>query len=199
MTEPRVAGAARPGSGWSSATAQAVLRRWPAVAGLGFAALVAYGMTSGLEMAAVLAASAVVYIGCAAIGKQRAAWPMFLATVVIITVMRVLDVSFDPAWAVLGAGILLGGYGLVRGAVRPGYGLPLQTLAYLGFGGAAALALFINPTIGSCLVAVGLLGHAAWDVYHHRTNRVVARSLAEFCLFLDTALAIIIIVITVTS
>jgi hypothetical protein len=48
-------------------------------------------------------------------------------------------------------------------------------------------------------VAVGLLGHAAWDVWHHRTNRVVSRSLAEFCLVLDTALAIGIIVVTATS
>jgi hypothetical protein len=31
------------------------------------------------------------------------------------------------------------------------------------------------------VVAAGLLGHAAWDVYHHRAGRVVRRSLAEFC------------------
>jgi hypothetical protein len=38
-------------------------------------------------------------------------------------------------------------------------------------------------------VTAGLPGHAAWDVRHHRTNRVVVRSLAELCLALDTALA----------
>jgi hypothetical protein len=43
----------------------------------------------------------------------------------------------------------------------------------------------------------GLLGHAAWDVHHHRTNRVVLRSLAEFCLVLDTALAVAIVIVTV--
>jgi len=46
------------------------------------------------------------------------------------------------------------------------------------------------------LVAAGLLGHAAWDFYHHRTNRVVSRSLAEFCLVLDTLLAIAVLVVT---
>jgi hypothetical protein len=45
-------------------------------------------------------------------------------------------------------------------------------------------------------VAAGLLGHAAWDVHHHRINRVV-RSLAEFCLVLDTALAAAIVIVTV--
>jgi len=35
------------------------------------------------------------------------------------------------------------------------------------------------------------------DVHHHRTNRVVVRSLAEFCLVLDTALAVAIVIVTV--
>jgi len=39
------------------------------------------------------------------------------------------------------------------------------------------------------------LGHAAWDVHHYRTNHVVVRSLAEFCLALDTALAIAIVTV----
>jgi hypothetical protein len=46
-------------------------------------------------------------------------------------------------------------------------------------------------------VAAGLLGHAAWDLYHHRVNRVVTRSFAEFCLVLDTALAVAIVIVTV--
>ena len=46
-------------------------------------------------------------------------------------------------------------------------------------------------------MAAGLLGHAAWDAYHHRTNRVVVRSLAGFCLVLDTALAVAIVSVTV--
>jgi hypothetical protein len=49
----------------------------------------------------------------------------------------------------------------------------------------------------TALVAAGLLGHAAWDAYHHRTDRVVVRSLAEFCLVLDTALAVAIVSVTV--
>ena len=88
-------------------------------------------------------------------------------------------------------------YGLLRGAGSPGYGLPLQTLGLLGFGAATGAALVITPELGAYLVAAGLLGHAAWDVHHHRTNRVVLRSLAEFCLVLDTALAAAIVIVTV--
>lgn len=176
-----------------------VLRRWPVLAGVGFAALVAFDLAAGVELAAVLAASAVVYLGAAALRKPVAAWPLFFATVVIITVGKVFDLGFDPTWLVLGAGVLLAGYGLLRGARRPTSGLPLQSIALLGFGAAAAVALFVAPTFGAYLVAAGLLGHAAWDLYHHRTGRVVARSLAEFCLVLDVALAVIIVVVTVTA
>jgi hypothetical protein len=172
-------------------------RRWPTSAGLGFAALIAFDLMSGVELAPVLAASAAVYLGSAALQRPAAAWPLFFATVVVITVARLLEDRFEPTWVILaGAGALLI-YGLLRGAGRPSHGLPLQTVALLGFGAAAAAALLITPALGAYLVAAGLLGHAAWDFHHHRTNRVVVRSLAEFCLALDTALAVAIVMVTV--
>ena len=174
-----------------------VRRRWPTLAGLGFAALIAFDLLSGVELAPVLAASAAVYLGAAALQRPAAAWPLFLATAAVITVARLLEDRFEPTWAILAgaAGLLI--YGLLRGAGRPGYGLPLQTVALLGFGAAAGAALMITPDLGAYLVAAGLLGHAAWDLYHHRVNRVVVRSLAEFCLALDTALAVAIVIVTV--
>ncbi len=39
---------------------------------------------------------------------------------------------------------------------------------------------------------------AAWDVYHHRVERVVARSMAEFCAVLDTLLAFVVLGVTLT-
>lgn len=182
-----------------------VRRRWPTLAGLGFAALVGLGFAalvgfdlgSGVDLAPVLAASAAVYLGAAALQRPAAAWPLFFATVVVITVAQLLGDRFDPTWVVLAGSVALLIYGLARGAVRPGYGLPLQTLALAGFGAAAAAALLVNPELGAYLVAAGLLGHAAWDIYHYRINRVVVRSLAEFCLVLDTALAVAIVIVTV--
>lgn len=181
----------------SSVVAGAVRRRWPALAGIAFAALVAIGMASGVDQAPVLAAAAMVYIGSAALQRPGVAWPLFLASVVVITVAKFLDV--DATLIVLGCGAALGLYGLLRGVVRPGHGLPLQTVALLGFGAVAAIALFVDTDLGAYLVAAGLLAHSAWDLYHYRTNRVVARSLAEFCLLLDASLAVLIIVVTIAG
>jgi EmrB/QacA subfamily drug resistance transporter len=171
-------------------------RRWATLAGLGFATLIVVDLASGVELAPVLAASAAVYLGAAALRRPSAAWPLFFATGAVIAVARLLGDRLEPTWVILAgsAGLLV--YGLLRGAARPGYGLPLQTVALLGFGAAAGGALVVNPELGAYLVAAGLLGHAAWDVYHHRTNRVVVRSLAEFCLVLDTALAVAIVIVT---
>jgi hypothetical protein len=174
-----------------------VRRRWPTLAGLGFAAVIAVDLMSGVELAPVLAASAAVYLGAAALQRPVAAWPLFFATAAVITVARLLGDRFEPTWVILASAVTLLIYGLLRGAGRPGYGLPLQTVALLGFGAAAGAALLVTPTLGASLVAAGLLGHAAWDAYHHRINRVVVRSLAEFCLALDTALAVAIVTVTV--
>ncbi|GAA3588588.1 hypothetical protein GCM10022419_083680 [Nonomuraea rosea] len=180
-----------------------VLRHWPVLAGLGAAALVVLGMATGAEVAKALAASAVVYLGAAALGSRSATWPVFFVTLAVIVAADLIDEDFEATWAVLGLGVLLGGYGLVRSlraGTRPDFaGLPLQSLALLGFGAAATVALFVDVTAGSYLVALGLLGHAAWDVYHYRADRVVSRSLAEFCFVLDTAVAVAIIVLTIRS
>ena len=171
-----------------------VRRRWPALAGIAFAVLAALGMGSGVEQAPVLAAAAMIYVGSAALQKQGAAWPLFSASGVVIVAARFLGV--DATLALLGCGVALGLYGLLRGVVRPGYGLPLQAVALLGFGAVAACALVVAPDVGAYLVAAGLLGHAAWDLRHYRRDRVVARSLAEFCLVLDALLAVLIVLVT---
>jgi hypothetical protein len=40
---------------------------------------------------------------------------------------------------------------------------------------------------------------AAWDVHHHRTGRVVSRSLAEFCVVLDTLVAVVVAVVALNA
>jgi hypothetical protein len=193
MSEPTMTAPATP-----SAT-PSWRRRWPTLAGIGFTALVAFDLANGVDLAPVLAASAAVYIGAAALQKPRAAWPMFFATVVVISVARLIDDRLDATWVILAGSAALMIYGLLRGAIRPTHGLPLQTVALLAFGAAAVLASLINADLGGYLVAAGLLGHAAWDLHHHRTDRVVVRSLAEFCLVLDTALALTIVLVTALS
>jgi hypothetical protein len=180
----------------SSARAGVITRRWPTVAAVAVAALTAYDLSSGPELAPVLAASGVVYLAAAALGRRGAAWPAFAGTFVVITAAKVAALPVDATWLLLAAAAVLAVVGVTRGGVRPAHGLPLQVLAMAGFGGAAAAALVLDPRVGGVLVALGLLGHAAWDVHHHRSHRVVTRSLAEFCAVLDTLLAVAILAVT---
>jgi hypothetical protein len=174
------------------------LRRWPTAFGIAFAVFAVWGMASGVELGAVVAASGFVYLGSAALQRRGAAWPMFAMSFVAIGAADFTPWADDfGTWALIGLAVLFAAYGLLRGAARSAEGLPLQAIAMALFGGIAAAVLFIGGDLGAYLVAAGLLGHAAWDVYHHRKDIVVSRSLAEFCFVLDTLVAVIIVVVTV--
>ena len=167
-----------------------VLRRWPTVAALGMTVLIVLDLSTGSDLAPVLAASGFVYLGAAALKEPATAWPLFWGILLAILATERLVADSAATWVVLGLACLFVGYGLLSGAARPADGLPLQAIAMIGFGILAVAALLVSGDVGAYLVAAGLLGHAAWDVYHHRANKVVARSLAEFCFILDTLVAL---------
>ncbi len=184
----------------------AVLRHWPVLLGVATAVLIALDLSAGVELAKVLAGSAVVYLGAAAVGSRRAAWPMFALTIVVIFAAELIDPDFEATWAVLVLALLSGIGGLIRtsrkdsghdrgaGGRRP---LAVQAGAMVAFAVIAIVALVADTTVGSFLIAFGLLGHAAWDVRHLRARAVVAPSLAEYCMVLDTCLAVVIMVFAV--
>lgn len=176
-------------------TFRSIARRWPAAAGVAMAAGSAAGLSAGSEVAPIVAASGFVYLGAAALRSPAAAWPMFFLSSVFIAVGKFVP-QFDPTVWMLAAIAVLTGYGLTRGALRPGWGVPLQLVVMAVLGTAALTAVAVNETAGGLLVAAGLFAHAGWDVYHHRTDRVVVRSMAEFCFFLDTVLAVAVLVVT---
>lgn len=154
-----------------------------------------FGASDPSRMAQVLTAAGFVYLGAAALGRRAAAWPLFGVTFVLIGI-GVAAPGFDPFWAMLCLVTALTAYGLVRGRLRPSWGIPMQAGAMvLVVAVAVAVALLGQPWAG-VLVGTGLLAHAAWDVHHHRTRRVVAASLAEFCAALDASLALAIIAVT---
>jgi hypothetical protein len=175
------------------------LQYWPTLAGIALAAFVAYDMARGSELASILAASGLVYLAAAALGKPSAAWPLFLMTFIVITADSAGWIDVDATWVLLVLAGLFVVYGLLRAGGRVASGLPLQTIAMIACGVAAACALLVNERLGAYLVAAGLLAHAAWDAYHHWTNKVVVRSMAEFCFVLDTLLAVAIVVVTLRS
>lgn len=169
------------------------LQWWPSLVGLTFAGLASYDMTAGQDLAPVLAGSAVLYVGASALQNPAYAWPVFIVSLVVGAVCSIfLDLDTTLALVSFGAAMMV--LGVVRRVSGPVGGFPLQTIAMIGFGAIALVALIIDPVIGSYLVAVGLFAHAAWDAYHHWTDRVVSRSAAEFCFVLDVALGVIILI-----
>jgi hypothetical protein len=174
---------------------------WPTFAGIAFAAFVALdlfrGQEQGGELAPIVAASGLVYLAAAALQKPSTAWLVFFLSVIVITAAKLGWTGADATWLLLAFAVLFFAYGLLRGARRVDGGLALQALAMLAFGATAAVALYVNAVVGAFLVAAGLLAHAAWDAYHHFSNRIVTRSMAEFCFVLDTLLAAAIVVATV--
>lgn len=184
-------------TGWRS------LQWWPSLVGAAFAAFVALdlfrGAEQGSDLASIVAASGLVYLAAAALQKPSTAWPVFFLSVIVITISKFGWIGFDATWILLGVAGLFLAYGLLRRAMQPATGLPLQTIAMAAFGTVAAAALYVNETLAAYLVAAGLIAHAAWDVYHHRANRVVLRSMAEFCFVLDILLAAAIVFVTMWS
>ena len=181
----------------STSTLVGSLQWWPTMAGLALAIFVGLNQEDGRESAPILAASGFVYLGAAALRKPNAAWPLFFGTFAVITATRIDVLPVDATWVLLGAAALLAGYGWLNRADHAFGALPLQTLAMIGTGAGAAIALIVGGDLAAYVVAAGLFGHAVWDAYHHWTNKVVVRSMAEFCCVLDTALAVGIVIAVV--
>lgn len=172
---------------------------WPSLAGAAFAGYVGWDLVHGAELAAVVAASGLVYLAAAALQKPWAAWPTFLVTVVVIALGQVGILAIDPTWPLLALAGALFAYGLWARTRRPASGLPLQAVGMLVFGAVAGAAVILGGDAGGYLVAAGLLAHAAWDVHHHRANKAVVRSLAEFCCVLDIVLALVVLAVTIRN
>lgn len=69
----------------------------------------------------------------------------------------------------------------------------LYSLFFVAFTAFALFAIQTNMTLSMLLLAAGFLTHAAWDLYHHRINKVVPRWYTKFCIAYDTLIALILI------
>jgi hypothetical protein len=175
-----------------------LLRRWPTAAGILFAAALSaafwWGLSQTPHAAQVLTAAGVVYLGSAAVGSRRAAWPLFAVTFVIIGAGFAAP-AFDPVWAMIVVAVVLVGYGVIRGSLRPTWGMPLQGLAMAVIAMIALGVTLLGEPAAGLVVGAGLLAHAGWDLHHLRSRRVVDLSMAEFCAVLDTILALNVIAV----
>lgn len=172
-------------------------RVWPAVLGVLVAAGTAYGLNDARDAAPLVAASGLVYLAAGASGRRSTAWIAFAATFLLITVDKLT--GFDALPWMFGVAVVLVAAGFASRRIRPWWSFPLQASAMLLLCACAYIAVHLNPTAGGLLVAAALVGHAGWDVHHHRTGRVVDRSLALFCAILDILVAALVAVLALTS
>jgi len=184
-----------------SATVQAsswILHRWPTLFAIALVAFIAVDGAEGAEQAEPLAAAALIYLAAATLRRPSVAWPLFAgAIVVIFATEAATGGDLDSTWVLLGLSVPLLVYGLWSRATRSYEEYQQMALAMVVFGAATALALGASEDVGAYLLAAGLLGHAVLDVYLHRADKVVVRSMTEFCFVLDTLLAVVIVAATI--
>lgn len=176
---------------------EVLMHRWPTALGIAVAALAAFDVNDGLEFATLTVFLALVYLGAAALDRRWSAWVLLLAGLPLTNFIPSIS-GIDPSVVlfVVAAPVFLV-VGVARGQLRKLGGLPLQTAGMLAFGSTVLVALFyVDPDLGGKLVAFALIGHAAWDAYHLLRNRVVPRSYAEFCIFVDLLLGAAILFMT---
>jgi hypothetical protein len=172
-----------------------LMHRWPTALGIAVAALAVFDLQDGLEFAALTVLMALVYLGAAALDRRWSAWVLLLAGLPLTNFIPPIS-GIDPSVVLLAAAPVFLVLGAARGQLRKPGGLPLQTAGMLAFGSIVLVALYVAPDLGGKLVAIALIGHAAWDAYHFLRNRVVARSYAEFCAVVDLLLGAAILFMT---
>ena len=123
-----------------------IARRWPAIAGIAMAAFAAYGIDSGADVAPIVTASAFVYLGSAALQRRTAAWPVFAVSFVVVGVGSNVD-GVNATWVMVALAAVLAVYGVIRGALRPSWGLPLQAGALVVLAAAALVAVEAKQTL----------------------------------------------------
>lgn len=115
-------------------------------------------------------------------------WPTGLA--LLMTVDLWIEPTVFSPWTLL---VLPAGYlfiGTWRRQWHDRRVLALQLAGLLGWAGLAVAARTGPDGLAGWLVAAGWLGHAAWDLAHHRTGRVVPRGYAEWCGVLDVVVGV---------
>ncbi len=169
--------------------------RWPTALGVAVAVLAAFDLQDGLEFATLTVLMALVYLGAAALDRRWSAWVVLLAGLPLAFIIPSVW-GIDPLVVLLVAAPVFLVLGVARGLWRRPGGLQLQTAGMLAFGSIVLAALYVDPGLGGTLVAIAIIGHAAWDAYHLLRNRVVPRSYAEFCFVVDLLLGAAILFMT---
>jgi len=135
---------------------------------------------------------AAIYLLAAVTGRPGSAWIGFLSSLPLVGIGLVLHDPLVSLGLIGVASVVLIVVGAARGTWRSQrnrrqlFAIVVFTVLAL-----AAALLWRQVVLAGVIVMVGLLLHAAWDVWHHVRRWTVARPYAEFCAVLDVTLAIV--------
>jgi hypothetical protein len=165
--------------------------RWPTVVGLLAAVAMSLTSTDPVAIALVVAIAATCYVAAAVFALPRMAWAWIPLAFVVVVVGRL--VGLEPVAATATAAVVLVAVGLLRGTTRPA--VTLETAGLLIYGAVAVGALLLAPPVGLVVVALTLVAHGIWDLWHLRRHRdLISPSLAEACIALDVPLGLAVLV-----
>ncbi|MFF5205924.1 hypothetical protein [Streptosporangium sp. NPDC000396] len=120
-----------------------------------------------------------------------ARWPTWLALLMTITLWTEPMVPPPPLLLVLPVAYLV--IGVLRRTLRGPGVLALQLAGLAGYAALALAAANSDPAAARYLIAAGWLVHAAWDLGHHVTRKVVPRGYAEWCGVFDLIVGVTIL------
>ena len=120
------------------------------------------------------------------------AWAWIPIAFVVVVAGKLVDLEPVVATGVAAAALVV--VGLARSTTRPA--VTLETAGLLVYGAFAVAALLLAPAVGLVVVALTLIAHGIWDVWHLRRHRdLVSPSLAEACIALDVPLGLAVLVV----
>ncbi|MFE0151477.1 hypothetical protein ACFWY5_30325 [Nonomuraea sp. NPDC059007] len=169
----------------------ALLARWPTMVGLVVLALTG---PDAHVAAMIIILAALCYLGAAALGSRRAGWIVAVLASVLVSIG--MATALDAIVLLLAAAAIFLVYGLLRGDRIDRRELGIQAAAFAGYSAIALTAMTAGPVLAVHLAALAAIGHGVWDVIHHRRDKVVTRSLTEFCMVLDFGLGVLLLVVT---
>lgn len=165
-----------------------VLARWPSVVGLlALLANTAGGIDAHVT-AMIIILAAMCYLAAAALGSRRSGWVMVGVGAIAVVVAGATGLDPTATLLVMGAGFAV--FGVLRGPGVDRRELGVQTLGFAGFSAIALTAMYSEPLLAAHLAAIAAIGHATWDAVHYVRDKVVSRSLTEFCFVLDLGLGV---------
>jgi hypothetical protein len=160
-------------------------RRWPTLAAIPVVAASLYDLADVRGLAFLLVLSPLAYLVPAAFNRPGITWPAVIIGSVAVAPLKFFELN--AAYALLIGSVAFVVIGVVRRA--PGFGI--QVVAAVVLAVLAVIAVEAGSlALAGVLIGVGLLAHAAWDAYHHRVDRVVPRSYAEWCAVVDVILGV---------